>query len=452
MIYLLILTTLIFLILNFLLAKKDYMHPAVIFHGMFLLYELMCLLGEEAYAVTLHVGSLSVISLGFCAMTTANLISHDVGKRKELCISELKAIKVPRIYLIALIIMQVVSILYFCKYLGNLSTAYYGTSDSTMSESIELYDTLTKFLRDEYNELAVPIPMAYRITNPLCAGAEYIVLYIMVNNFLVKKKVDPLMIMILGLMCIRIIMNGSRSPLLRIFTFIFLLLYVLSMKSGRIRRGDMKFFRKLIIAAFGFVALMFMVLIIMGRTTRFTGIVDHLFVYFGAPIVNLDTFIESYRVKLLAPLERGALIGAQTFKNLYFYLYKLFKIRGFSDIEEIELFAFSSNNREIGNVYTMFYKIIYDFGFLGVVPLTLIMGIYYCETYRKIMSEKSDKIIDLRLLIYAYLFNDIVMSAFSNRFYETIFDAPFIKFIIVVILLDIFPVEMRFRHEKTRSK
>ena len=126
---------------------------------------------------------------------------------------------------------------------------------------------------------------------------------------------------------------------------------------------------------------------------------------------------------------------------------KLFKIPAFSDIEEIELFAFSSNNREIGNVYTMFYKIIYDFGFLGVVLLTLIMGIYYCETYRKIKSERSGKIIDLRLLAYAYLFNDIVMSAFSNRFYETVFAPPFIKFIVVVILLDVFQVEMRFYYK-----
>lgn len=165
-------------------------------------------------------------------MTTANLISHDMGKRKELCIIELKEIKVPKFYLMALIIMQVVSIVYFCRYIENLYIAY-GLEDVTLSKSIELYDILTKFLRDEYDALAVPIPMAYRITNPICAGAEYIVLYIMVNNFLVKKKVDPLMILILGLMSFRIIMNGSRSPLLRIFTFVFLLLYVLSMKSGR---------------------------------------------------------------------------------------------------------------------------------------------------------------------------------------------------------------------------
>ena len=418
------------------------MHPAVIFHGMFLLYELMCLLGEEAYAVTLHLGSLVVLSLGFCVMTMANLISHDIGKRKELYVSELKAIEVPKIYIIALIIMQVVSIIYFFRYLDSLYFAYYGAADSTLSENIQLYDTMTKFWPDTYKELAVPIPMAYRITNPICAGAEYIVLYIMVNNFLVNKKMDPLTILIMGLMCVRIIMNGSRSPLLRIFTFVFLLSYVLRVKSGRIRRGDMKFFMKLMIAVLGFIVLMFLSLIVMGRTEKFTGIANNLFIYLGAPIVNLDNFIEGYNVKLLGALTRGAHFGAQTFKGLYYYIDKLFNIEGLSDIEDIELFVFSSNGREIGNVYTMFYKIIYDFGFLGVMPLTFIMGTYCCETYRKINCEpKTDRMIDLRLLVYAYLFNDIVMSAFSNRFYETIFGAPFIKFFIVVWGLDVFLLE-----------
>lgn len=82
------------------------------------------------------------------------------------------------------------------------------------------------------------------------------------------------------------------------------------------------------------------------------------------------------------------------------------------------------------------------------MPLTLVMGIYYCETYRKIKNGNNSKKVNLRLLIYAFLFNNIVMPAFSNRFYKTVFDALFIKLIIVVILLDVFPVEMRFRHEK----
>ncbi len=441
MIYILIAITLVFLMINFLLAGRDYMHPAVVFHGMFLIYELVCVLGEEAYAVKLHLGSTVVLSMGFFAKTLANLISYDRRKKKQLFIEKLREIKIPKLYILALLIMQTVSIVYFYKYLGDLANAY-GLKNLTLSESIKLYDTMTKFWRDEYNALSVPIPMAYRITNPICAGAEYIVIYIMVNNFLVNKKIDILGVASFGLMCVRIVINGSRSPLLRIFTFVFLLFYMLNLRSGRIRKGDTKFFGKLIMAAAGFIVLMFLSLIVMGRTERFTGIADNLFVYLGAPIVNLDNFIEGYNVKLLGAISKRALFGAQSFKGLYQYIDKLFKVDAFSDITDIELFVFSDNGREIGNVYTMFYKIIYDFGFLGVLPLTFIMGTFCCETYRKIKCEpKTDRIIDLRLLVYAYLFNDIVMSAFSNRFYETIFDAVFIKFFIVVWGLDVFLLE-----------
>ncbi len=450
MIYLLIFITLVFLIINFLLASKDYMHPAVILHGMFLIYELVCLCGREAYAVTFHEGTLVVLGMGFFTITMAHLISYDRKKKKRLLTMELKEIEVPKVYLFILLLMQTVSIVYFCKYLGNLSAAY-GLKDASLSESIELYDTLTKFWRETYDKLVVPIPMAYRITNPICGAAEYIVIYIMVNNFVVNRKINLIGMMILGLMCIRIIMNGSRSPMLRIFTFAFLLFYVLSLRNGKIRKGNAGFLLKLLIATIGFIVFMFVVLILMGRTSKFTGVVDHLFVYFGAPVLNLDTFIEAHNVKLLGSLSKGTLLGEQTFKGLYQYMYKLFKIKSFSGIESIDLFTFSSNKREIGNVYTMFYKIIYDFGFLGVVPITFIMAIYYCETYRKIKSEPSaHKIIDFRLFIYAYLFNDVVMSAFSNRFYETVFDAVFLKFLIVAWVLDYFLVENKILGFKRR--
>lgn len=38
--------------------------------------------------------------------------------------------------------------------------------------------------------------------------------------------------------------------------------------------------------------------------------------------------------------------------------------------------------------------------------------------------------------IYAYLFNGIDMSAFSNRLFETVFDAPFIKLFILSYFID----------------
>lgn len=449
MIILLILLTLSLLLFNYVLSDKDYMHPAVVFHFIFLLYEIVCLCGTNAYAIELHINSVILFTSGFVAITLANIISHSYTVGKTGYRIELKEIRIPKVYFGVLLVFQMVSIIFFYIYLKRLASAYgasYGTAPSSLSGMIKLYDTMTKFWSSIYNELAVPIPMLYRISNPICAGAEYIVLYGMVNNFLIKKsKITICEILVLFLMCVRIVMNGSRSPLLRVFTFIFLLLYVFNYRRGRIRKGNMKFLRRLIIATAGFGVAMFLVLIIMGRTTNFTGISDQLFVYLGAPIVNLDTFLENNAIKIWGPMNRETLFGEQTFKGLYAYIGKLLKSSELRSISSISSFAFSNNGREIGNVYTMFYKLAYDFGYLGIFPITFVMGLYYCGTYRKIMKQwpRRKRIIDFRLLIYAYLFNDVIMSAFSNRFYETVFDAPFIKFVIMAWLIDYFLIENR---------
>lgn len=456
MIVLLILITLLFLALNYELSNHDYMHPAVVLYLVFFAYEIVCLCGTSAYDISLHAGSISILMIGFSSITVANFLSRAHKKEKELVREELKEIIIPKVYLVILIALQALSILFFYKYLKSLAAAYggaYGGTPGSFSGMIKLYDTLTKFWTSIYNQLAVPIPMVYRITNPICAGAEYIVLYCMVNNFLVnKRKIDLLAVLVLILMCVRIIINGSRSPLLRIFTFVILLVYVMNYRRGKIRKGNVKFLCKLIVATIGVVVAMFLVLIIMGRTAGFTGIGDQLFVYLGAPIVNLDTFVEGNPIKIIGAIDEEALFGAQTFHRLYAYIGKLFKITEYTKIGSISSFAFSNNGREIGNVYTMFYKIVYDFGYFGVFPITFVMGIYYCGTYRKIMLTKirRNKVIDFRLLVYAYLFNDVVMSAFSNRFYETVLDAPFIKFILVVWVLDYFLVEKKISFGSTK--
>ena len=448
MIVLLIIVTLGFLFLNYILSDHDYMHPAVIFHLVFFVYEFVCLCGTSAYAVSLHEGSVLVLTTGFIAITATNIFSHRYRGYKVPYTIELREIRIPKVYLRILILMQIISIVSFYQYLSELAVAYggsYGIAPDSLSGMIKLYDTMTKFWESIFNELAVPIPLGYRISNPICASAEYIVLYGMINNFLIKKrKVNKWEIMVLIFMCVRIVMNGSRSPLLRIFTFIFFLIYVFNYRIGKIRKGNMKFLRKLIIATGSFGFAMFIVLFIMGRMTNFTSIGDHLFVYLGAPIVNLDTFIENNTIQTIGSVNENELFGAHVFKGLYSYIVKLFEINSFTKIDSIDTFAFSSNGHEIGNVYTMFYKIVYDFGYLGVFPITVIMGIYYAETYKKIMvKQPNKKVIDFRLLIYAYLFNDVVMSAFSTRFYETVFDAPFIKFIVMAWLLDYFFVEKR---------
>ena len=180
----------------------------------------------------------------------------------------------------------------------------------------------------------------------------------------------------------------------------------------------------------------------LGRGTDGFNIFGYIFNYVGAPVVNLDTFLRNNDITLFRGVSEVPVFAPHILRGLYAYIAKVCGTNLFS-IAEINFFSFSRNGIEIGNVYTMFYKIIFDFGYFGVVCWTGMMALYYSVTYVKVRTNISRHPIDFRLFIYAYLFNDLVMSAFSNRFYETIFDAPFIKLVPVAFVLDKFIVEYR---------
>ena len=438
MIYILFVGTIILLLINFFLSGYDYLYPSFIFCLVFSVAEFACILGQQTYEIVIHSETTIILLGGELIFTFFSLITF-LGK-KRISYKEhpipVNEIKISFFLEWGTIILQLLAIMFFIKYLKNISFAYDGQSRS-LTELISLYDVMTKFWTDLFNDLHVPVPTIYRIANPLVSAVAYIIIYIAVNNFIAIKKIKISHVMIIGLQCVLIILNGSRSPLFRILTMVFILAYMMQYRRGKIKKGNIKLLLKLIMLVIG-AAIFFLILLnLMGRTGKGEEKIAHyLFVYIGAPIVNLDNFIVN---KL--PTVSTVLVGEQTFRKLYNYVGKILKISSFQ-YGGVNPFVFSANGIEIGNVFTTYYYYIYDFGFVGVIPLTIVVACYYVVTYSRLLSAKREKkMINLNLLFYAYLFNDLVMQFFSSRFYETILDAPFIKLLIVVIFVDILLVE-----------
>ena len=220
-------------------------------------------------------------------------------------------------------------------------------------------------------------------------------------------------------------MNGSRSPLLRVMTMALIMFYILECRNGRIRRGDPKLLKWIVILLVVVVIASIVLLVFMGRTDSDRDYFKYGFIYAGAPIVNLDTYLTHKK-----PDYGHQIIGAQTFRTFWNYMGKLFHVEHLR-FGNINKFAFSRNKIEIGNVYTMYYPILYDFNIWGVIPLTGLMAWFYGQTYRKAERKPRKGKFDFRLFLYGYLFNDLLFAFFSCRFYETIGDAPFLKMVIV---------------------
>ncbi|HAZ90989.1 MAG TPA: hypothetical protein DCX21_03345 [Eubacterium sp.] len=428
MLVLFLIITLLFMILNFVVFDKDYMHPSFLYCAVFFVAGFVALLGEETFAVRLHSETVIVFFVTYVIFFLVSFYIRYRAQNKQ--IVHLKDNRRANSYIyvndgitIALILLELVTIYFFIKYLKDVSIAYDGNARG-LKECIELFNNLTKFWTSTWKDMDVVVPMPYRIGNPTTQAASYMLIYVLVNNYIVTKRVNIWQLIAVMLQCVLIVLNGSRSPLFRIILMVFILYYILEYKSRPKKNSDYKFIFRLIamipVMAIGFM----LMLVLMGRTDTSGSFFRSLYIYIGAPLVNFDSFL----VKQIhaAPHE---LWGGQTFGGLYAYIGKQLGDDSLM-VESINRFTYSDNGIETGNVYTCLYFYQYDFGFVGIVILTSIMALYYSYTYEKVCTGNGRKVFDFRLYIYTYLFNDLVMSIFSARFYTTVFDGIFLKLLL----------------------
>lgn len=442
MIYWLIAITAGFLIGNFILARYDFFHPAVVLHAVFLVDEIVCAVCAEQFAIVFHPETVFVLVLGFSAFTLAHFFFRAKSQRRKTC--PVKEIVIANSYTVALLIVQVLAVVFFIRYLRAISAAY-GQPENSISEMINLYDIMTKFWTDLFRDLNVPVPMVYRVANPIAAAGAKLVLYKTVNNFVATKRVKLLDVLVILLDCVLIVLNGSRSPLFRLFTMALALFYILCYREGKIRQPDMRLLMKMLGAVILSISAMVALLYLMGRSEKMGNLRSYIFIYTGAPLVNLDTLISDGSAFIKDP--SASFFGAQTLHHFYAYLGKLFNVPGLRYAVRSE-FLFSPNGIEIGNVYTTFYHFLNDFSYAGVFPLMALIGTYYSLAYRRAKDRLNRPKIDFGLLIYAYLFNDLIMLSFSNRFFETTLDAPFLKILLFGAIMN----ELVFSHRLIKAK
>lgn len=432
--WLIILTvvTAIICIISFVIFEKDVLHPDVVFNIFFLISELTCLLFAHEYEIVLHYQTVVALILGELVFLIISIFSYSTRKKARIDIIEEIIpckIEVKKRLVKGLVFLQFVSIVFFVVYIRAISMKYTGSAGS-LGSMINFYDQANKFFQKEL--ATVPIPIAYRLSNPIGIAGGHIMLYVLINNWIAVHKVDFWHLLSVLLLVIIYVLNGSRTPIFRLITIALIIYYVLFFKR-KLKKISAKFWRRLVIISIATIVIMLGMLVVTGRVNENTEykISDFLFVYIGAPIVNLDNWLADPII-----LEDSFIPGAHTFPQLYSKIGDVLNNEQFH-AKKILLFKTSENGKFLGNVYTMYYPYVYDFGLLGVVPLTSIMAIFYSILYDRMFVKKiSSNKISLRLFYYSYLFNDLMMSIFSARFYETILNTGVIKIFIVSFFIE----------------
>lgn len=453
MIYILFFSTLIITFLNIAISNFDILHPCSVFGIMFSIYEMACIIQKNNFDFIIHANTVIIIIFTMLCMTLLNFFLSIFFQRKKKNQRSLNRITFTYTYisinkkiLWIVLLIELSSIILFSKYLLEFSIAYDGQYRS-LSDSIVLYSGITKFYKNIYYQVSLSIPIAFKILNPISNACGYLFIYILVNNYFCTKKIDKLMLACVFVFFINIFLSGSRSPYFRVFTMALILYYIYRIKVNGRKSVNLKFWLKIFSFTLLICAGFIIVMPLMGRSLNGVSITDYLFVYVGAPLCNLDQFINSFEINLIGSVDNSQLFGAHTLSGIYAFLSKHFLPVDLSNVENILQFT-TSGGKNTGNVYTMFQYPLYDFGYIGCMALSALIFSYYIFSYLKIIKSSSTCKFDFNLFIFSYLYNDIIMAVFSNRFMESITDIGFWKIILLVYLFDFVFIEGKVKIKK----
>lgn len=431
MIWLLFILLVIFTYINYKIADGDIFNPSVIFSAMFLLFSFFCCLANLAIGIDIEeTTTIAVIVVGILIFTFFNYvlgIKYSFIKNHN---NNFLKCDISSLWGIIGIVIIIVDMYIEYNYIMAFSAAYGFASD--FFEAMVQYKIITTF--KDADAILVPAPW-YR--GPLMSVGCCLAYFSIYVFFRQKVLADKLCIIYgsnILLYAVYSLMGGGRSEIFRVITaciFIWYFFYRINKgESFNIKPVFIKIMLLLIVVSLFFISFIYIV----GRSEadmNLEEVITSLFIYAGAPIFNLDIYLQNPWKQV------HGIFGELTFVRFISWLGM--KMGDTSLIYEFDIPFLSYQNYSLGNVYTTFYPFIYDFGFLGVLVLTVIMAVVCVWLYNKVNFVRiSSNRISMYVVCYAYLVNDIVMSPFAARFYETVVNVGTIhRWIGVLCLLKI---------------
>ena len=416
MIQILFICVLFIAFLNLIISDMDYFNPGVVFNVMFALFALLCCIVNAIAGLEIdNILTVVIIVSGSIVFTFVNILSRKTV-RSATTEELFNPIRINNIYIIGSIVVEIIVTFLMYKYVNDFASIY-GVGGS-FSEKLSFYDTITKF----NSEYKLRMPWYVSIGNLVGRSICYIALYVAVKNYIASKKLDLRYLIIVFIYFVGSLMGGRTEALRIITAALFLWYYFYKRKSGW-RKGSIKIAVRMTIIAVLIVVGFSIMRGFLGRTTYDP--IKVVFGYMGAPLKNFDTFLSNPNKSI------SDIWGAMTFTKFINWMGTKFNISSWIYVSDQPFLYFKGFR--MGNVYTTYYNFYYDFGFAGCVILILIIAIYYCCTYRRLKAKPhEEKKIDFQLIVYAYLFNDLIMLPFSSRFYETVVNINFIRIIIIL--------------------
>ena len=390
---------------------------------------------ELDYLTVLYVGLGTVVFAVFCGIThlcfsRQSMFSMAYGKSgKQLNLNPTR-IDLPIWVFVVGVVFSAISIIVIVKGIYNL-VAPYGI-DGSFTEVISAYDALAK--RETHLPLRGLAGQALIVSEALAFVWGYLFLR---NCFCKFRKSDLLILFNYLLSTIVPFFTGGRGPVIELIVA-FVVMWLIFEKKYR-PEGASKYrliMPLLIVAALAVIgALLFRpLLILIGRGTIPASLGSYISLYLGAPLKNFDGFVTG--TLSVAPEIDNSVWGRLTFESIAQSLAHWFNVSVAND-SLLVMPNQTLGDLFLGNVYTLFYTPLYDWGPLGLFIFMACSGIVAQAIYEFAVSNSCPRfgVIRISLMFYGLSGYALAMSFFMNEFARSLISSRMIRFALVWITL-----------------
>ena len=287
----------------------------------------------------------------------------------------------------------------------------------------------------------IRFPFLLNQMKAFCEAGGYMTGYLLLHGVIMNNKGNRVLLL-LNTVCllINMFLSGNRGPFVVLFIMTIVQAYFIYGKSKE-WRFHIKFKTLFLVTGLGIIILcaLYWTLSWFGRTSS-RPMVDYLGAYLSAPLKNFDSFVREGNFGT-------DWIYSETFRRI---INSFGHLLGLSEWQRnLELPFRNINGYSLGNVYTVFYCYLHDFGYAGLFGLTGLMAVISQATYLKLVYGKKQKIISITLIVYSYMYQGILLSFFSDRFYFSICTMSMIKYLLSWWLLRIILTKVKAKKKKT---
>jgi oligosaccharide repeat unit polymerase len=270
--------------------------------------------------------------------------------------------------------------------------------------------------------------------------SSYYFIYVLVNNYISKKKVQFVYIAIITTIIIASSLTSSRSDMLQIpISALIIYEFLSEYRKGSSTTVNIK---KVVTIGILIILVMFGLSFFRALVGR-KSTVDPLYYityYAGGSIAALDLYLQS-------PLPPSSVWGKETFNNLINYIGQFFNIPSMQYIGHLEFRR--SNGVSVGNVYTGFRAYYQDFGIAGVIICTSLFAIFFAILYlyakKTTRANKCGKINIPFLIFFSVAQIKPIWTFFFNESFLTRFPVTFLRHYVFIFITYFIFTKMKIR-------